>query len=197
PWLSRTDISDALSAASGKSWKISKSRLTPQMSSVVDEAIRLATIALQFGKYDIGDINDIQYTPFGVQGLEQYALDALILAAENLEYDGENDIAHRLEAGSHPEYVDPLCAYVAKRLRSYRLAIKTAALQTIPMVLKFSTLGDSGIQQLLDRVNFLYPRTAQVCSKSSPGAHVQYFTSECTRETSTVPSHFPVKVSLK
>ncbi|KAI1782524.1 hypothetical protein LXA43DRAFT_1068653 [Ganoderma leucocontextum] len=160
PWLPRTNISDALSAASGKSWKIGKTGLRSEMSGVVDEGIRLATITLQFGKYDI-NIESMQYTPFGVQGLEQYALDALISAAENLKYDGENDIAHRLEAGSSAEYIDPLCAYVAKRLRSYRLTIKAAALQTIPMVLKFSTLGDTGIQQLLERSNFIFPRTAQ------------------------------------
>ncbi|KAI1782102.1 hypothetical protein LXA43DRAFT_1104765 [Ganoderma leucocontextum] len=160
PWLTRTDISEALTPASGKSWKLSKSRLRPEMSRVLDEGIRLAVIALQVGKYDI-NMDDVNYTPFGVQGLEQYALDALISAAEALEYDGENDIAHRLEAGSSPEYIDPLCAYVAKRLRSYRLSVKAAALQTIPMVLKFSTIGDQAIRQLLELANFIYPRTDQ------------------------------------
>ncbi|KAI1782496.1 hypothetical protein LXA43DRAFT_1103932 [Ganoderma leucocontextum] len=160
PWLTRTDISEALTPASGKSWKLSKSRLRSEMSRVLDEGIRLAVIALQVGKYDI-NMDDINYTPFGVQGLEQYALDALISAAESLEYDGENDIAHRLEAGSSPKYIDPLCAYVAKRLRSYRLSVKAAALQTIPMVLKFSTIGDEAIQQLLELANFIYPRTDQ------------------------------------
>ncbi|KAI1782344.1 hypothetical protein LXA43DRAFT_1068902 [Ganoderma leucocontextum] len=146
PWLPCTNISDVLSTASGKSWKIGKTGLRSEMSGVVDEGIRLATIALQFESYDI-DTESMQYTPFGVQGLEQYALDPLISAAENLKYDGENDITHQLEAGSSTEYIDPLCAYVAKRLRSYRLTIKAAALQTIPM--------------LLERSNFIFPRTAQ------------------------------------
>lgn len=164
---------------------MSKSALRSEMSKVVDEGIRLATIALQFAKYDI-DLETMEYTPFGVQGLENYALDALIAAAENLQYDGENDIAHRLKAGSSAQYIDPLCAYVrtlypashisaafmalfnfqvAKRLRSYRLTIKAAALQTIPMVLKFGTLSDAGIQQLLDRRSFIYPHKASVRSR--------------------------------
>ena len=98
--------------ASRKSWKLSKTHLRSEMSSVVDEGIRLAIVALQFRKYDI-IMSDVSYTPFDVQGLEQYALDALISAAESLEYDGENDIAHRLEAGSSPQYIDPLCSCVS------------------------------------------------------------------------------------
>lgn len=114
PWLTCTDISDAITPASKKSWKLTKSCLRSEMSRMVDQGIRLAIVALQFGKYDIV-MRDVVYTPFEVQGLEQYALDALISAAELLEYDGENDIAHRLEAGSSPKYIDPLCAYVRRQ----------------------------------------------------------------------------------
>ena len=83
------------------------------------------------------------------------------------------------------KYIDPLCGYVsslltcsvhlqlnsscitsylqvANRLRSYRQVIKAAALQTIPMALKLNTIGDDAIQQLLHRLNFIYPRNGQV-----------------------------------
>ena len=113
-WLLRTDISTALSQSSSKSWNLKKSKLRSEMSKVIDEGIRQAKIALLFGQYDIDlNVTGTQYTPFGVQGLENYAIDALILAAKTLQYDGENDIAHRLEAGSSAEYIDPLCGYVS------------------------------------------------------------------------------------
>ena len=58
------------------------------------------------------DLKKIEYTPFGMQGPENYTLDALIAAAESLQYNGKNDIAHCLEARSSAQYIDPLCTYV-------------------------------------------------------------------------------------
>ncbi|KAI1784905.1 hypothetical protein LXA43DRAFT_1066358 [Ganoderma leucocontextum] len=117
PWLTRTDFSEALMPASGKSWKLSKSHLRPEMSCVLDEGIRLAVIALQVGKYDI-NMDDINYTIWSSRSPSASIL-------------------------------------------QYRLSVKAAVLQTIPMVLKFSTIGDEAIRQLLKLSNFIYPRTDQ------------------------------------
>jgi hypothetical protein len=52
-------------------------------------------------------------SPFGLGGLDEIILAALIKAADLSGYNGEYDIAHCLEEGSRQLYVEPLVNYVS------------------------------------------------------------------------------------
>ena len=138
PWLTRTDITSALRQISKKTWEITMSDLNPVMAKVVRTAVEVGAIALQLGPYNLkladehtknnasnGSDSDsqskdewgervhvVKYTPFQPHGLNEYGVDALIKAAEILRFDGEYDVAHRLEVGSMALYIRPLSNYV-------------------------------------------------------------------------------------
>ncbi|KAL7281043.1 hypothetical protein ACG7TL_004345 [Trametes sanguinea] len=160
PWLSRTDISTGLKRVSRNTWTVNISSVREPMSSVMRRAIYLAELYFVFGLP--GDANDAAtppYTAFQVNGPSQLAIDALIDAAVELGYDEEFDVAHRLEDGSESRYINPLCNYVASRLRTYRGHLKDAAASVVPIALRFTSTPLSDLQVLAADDNFLYPRT--------------------------------------
>ncbi|OSD02199.1 hypothetical protein PYCCODRAFT_410046 [Trametes coccinea BRFM310] len=50
---------------------------------------------------------------------------ALINAAEEQGYDGQFDVAHRLEAGSELQYINPLCNYVSTPHIGIKITVMT------------------------------------------------------------------------
>ncbi|KAI0825389.1 hypothetical protein BC628DRAFT_1419347 [Trametes gibbosa] len=157
-WMARTDISSGLTRV-GRTCNVNILGIQEPMASILRLAISLAEAHIVFGIPDIADRHDPPYTPFELTGLAQFSIDALIMAAEQKGYDGEYDIAHRLEAGSEAEYILPLSNYVTGRSRTYRAKIKEAASNVVPSVLKYdSTTPQEEIQVYASSNNFLYPR---------------------------------------
>ncbi|KAI0822412.1 hypothetical protein BC628DRAFT_1417744 [Trametes gibbosa] len=157
-WMACTDISSGLTRV-GRTCNVNILGIQEPMASILRLAISLAEAHIVFGIPDIADRHDPPYTPFELTGLAQFSIDALIMAAEQKGYDGEYNIAHRLEAGSEAEYILPLSNYVTGRSRTYRAKIKEAASNVVPSVLKYdSTTPQEEIQVYASSNNFLYPR---------------------------------------
>lgn len=90
-WLDRTEIVIHLD---GKTPTVQ----VKEQSSVIATVLRLS--------FEIGKVKmacDGQYSPMAIGGLEKIAADALVAAADELKYDGEDDIADCLE---HKEELD-------------------------------------------------------------------------------------------
>jgi len=71
---------------------------------------KVIELAIKIGKRNI--LLDATYSPVGPQ-LKSIAFAALVAAAERSGYDGQGDIADRLENGDDIQYVKPLTNYVS------------------------------------------------------------------------------------
>ncbi|KAI0765842.1 hypothetical protein BD413DRAFT_494506 [Trametes elegans] len=158
PWLHRTDITPGLTKVSRNTWGININSLLPPMSEVVRGTMATGKIYIAFGLPGYAESDDPPYMIFEDTRPASFAIDTLISDAEAKGLDGEYDVAHRLEEGSEIKYINPLCNYVAHCLRAYRGAIKDAARDVIPTLLKFSTTPTQELQALLTDSNFLFPR---------------------------------------
>ncbi|KAI0823923.1 hypothetical protein BC628DRAFT_489318 [Trametes gibbosa] len=162
-WLPHTDISGALTQPSSNIYSVFLRRCTPAIKNVLhasfDRGKRIIAMGDDIVYADIKAIETIP-TPFGMRGMEQIALRALITAADNLGYDGQHDIADRLEHGSEELYIAPMRYYTAQRLRPYRADIKKAAASAYPSAVGLSTLSVDAAQRLYTASNFLYPQSA-------------------------------------
>ncbi|KAI8969458.1 hypothetical protein BD414DRAFT_541115 [Trametes punicea] len=107
-WLSRTDITSGFKQLSRNSWTITIGDLAEPMAGVIRRAIQLTELHLVFSIPGHLLSAEPPYTPFQLDGLAQYSIDALILAAEEMGFNEESDIAHHLEAGSQTRYINPL-----------------------------------------------------------------------------------------
>ncbi len=94
------------------------------MQKVLRRSFKLGPYRMAFGAEPVFDPESIllqkMYTPLGALGIEKLSTDALIEAAESYGYDGQYDIAHRLEEGTEDDYIVPLRAYVSFRLSVLR-----------------------------------------------------------------------------
>lgn len=115
PWKPRTNIT--IHMRSKKTAAIGLKEQNSDVRKVIHASYEFGRLALIIG--DVQEMLDTannallrMNTPFGARGLEHIALRALIKAAESNGYDGEFDIAHRLEQGSDCLYTEPLQDYV-------------------------------------------------------------------------------------
>lgn len=111
PWLPRTNLK--IYMKSKKTAVIGLKDQDPELQKVIHASYEFGKLALVVGNPNglLEMSNEAvlkMSTPFGTRGLEHIALLALIRAAERNGYDGEFDIAHRLEAGSETLYIEPL-----------------------------------------------------------------------------------------
>lgn len=98
-------------------------------STVIADVLRLS--------FEIGKIKmacDDKYSPMALGGLEKIAADALVAAADKLKYDGENDIADRLEwEREQDNYLVPMRNYVwFFFLRPHSLSLINIQVPTTP-----------------------------------------------------------------
>lgn len=73
------------------------------MQGVIERAIKEGKAELLTGH---------KYCPLDSEEVKQLTISSLIRAAEQLGYEGEHDVADRLEHREHDTYVKPLTAYV-------------------------------------------------------------------------------------
>ncbi|KAI0630882.1 hypothetical protein C8Q77DRAFT_1211794 [Trametes polyzona] len=160
PWLPHTYINTALRALTKNTWGLSLKLCSPEIQRVMREGFErgMAYLALGSG-IPLNHPTDAagMVTPFGLHGMEQISLGALITAADALGYDSEYDIADHLERGNERDYIAPMRSYTAHRLRGYRAEIKKAAASAYPAAVHLTNLSQAEIHRLLENSNFLYP----------------------------------------
>ncbi|KAJ3815927.1 hypothetical protein F5876DRAFT_61039 [Lentinula aff. lateritia] len=115
-WLPHTSL--VLKPSSDASWshKLDLKSQNPQIRSVVKAATRQASLEVVINGSEC---------PLHTAGLNAITLKALIMCADELGFDADLDISHRLEDGDHTTYVQPLMKYVALRVIIERKTLKT------------------------------------------------------------------------
>lgn len=93
-------------------WGININSVASPMSEIVRSAMATGEIQIAFGIPQYCDSDEPPYTIFEDTGPLSFAIDTLLLEAEAKGFDGDSDVAHRLEEGSELEYKTPLCSYV-------------------------------------------------------------------------------------
>ncbi|KAI0632389.1 hypothetical protein C8Q77DRAFT_1074365 [Trametes polyzona] len=114
PWLDRTDISSALKQASVNTWTFHiRSCESAEMQRVLHASFERGIKYLALGGVRLKTPNEAEnlVTPFGLHGMEQISLGALITSADALGYNAEYDIVQRLQTGSEHKYIAPLRTY--------------------------------------------------------------------------------------
>ncbi|THU82095.1 hypothetical protein K435DRAFT_463032 [Dendrothele bispora CBS 962.96] len=113
-WLPRTDIVLRTHDNSTQSHKLSLKGQSSPIKAVIGRARKLGAIDI---------ISDHSICPLG-KGLKRVAAQVLVRAADELGYNGEGDIAHRLEEGDVMTYIKPM---VSQRIILERKALKLPA----------------------------------------------------------------------
>ncbi|KAI0736357.1 hypothetical protein C8Q72DRAFT_879700 [Fomitopsis betulina] len=124
-------------------------------------------------------------TPFKKDGLDGIALKALLEAAELCGYDGDGDVAERLELGSTRDYIKPLVLYASL----FCSAIKKAVTPIVEHTFRLG-LGNEPTDSIPDKAallkerSYIYPWDAMgVLNQSAPyespiikpSLHVSFF----------------------
>ncbi|THV05938.1 hypothetical protein K435DRAFT_960758 [Dendrothele bispora CBS 962.96] len=148
PWLEHTDLT---TSQRGRTFTTAMSGQTPEMHKVMEQAIKV-------GKHKM--LLDHTFCPVG-QELKQIAFAALIAAAEELGFDGEYDIADRLERGDNDRYIKPLVNYIGQRIGIERSQLKTMQVATVLTAFGFgdSAAGPKQASLLVLSRNYTYPET--------------------------------------
>lgn len=102
-WLPHTNLVLKTSSDASWSYKLDLKSQNPQIRSVVKAATRKATLELVINGNECA---------LHTAGLNVITLDALIKCADELGFDEDLDISHRLEDGDLTTYVQPLMKYV-------------------------------------------------------------------------------------
>ncbi|THU78903.1 hypothetical protein K435DRAFT_811157 [Dendrothele bispora CBS 962.96] len=102
-WLPRTEIILKPYTDATRSFAMAMHGQIPEMKAVIRLAQKIGPVKM---------------------GLEAISIASLIEAAEELGYDGEGDIAHRMENGDMDKYIKPLKGYVAHGIGMERTDIK-------------------------------------------------------------------------
>ncbi|EJF57440.1 hypothetical protein DICSQDRAFT_173997 [Dichomitus squalens LYAD-421 SS1] len=117
-WLQRTDITDALTPSSSNKWTVNLKPMGPELHAIMKLSFTLCQMHFVFRDLNDPPLTSSEQVPrivtgFDNAGANDFALQALVKAATDKGYDGENDIVDRLLYGSPNLYVDPLVGYVS------------------------------------------------------------------------------------
>lgn len=115
PWLPRTNIVLQPFTETTRSFKISLSAQNSSIKAVIGAAIKYGAVQLI--------VND-KFCGLKSTGLKELTIASLLHASEEKGFDGEFDIADRLERGSNDRYIKPLTRYV----RSFSIALMDVSL---------------------------------------------------------------------
>ncbi|KAJ3752865.1 hypothetical protein EV360DRAFT_88335 [Lentinula raphanica] len=165
PWLPRTDIVLKSFTEATHTFKVSKTDQNSSIKQVLAKAITygvfliLAAPDYVFNEdLDPNDPSNDEYCPLTVTGLKTMSFDALIWAAEQLGFDGEYDIADRLEKGDPTHYVDPLVSCVVQRVTLERGTLKgSSAIVLSAYGIDSSPEGVAKARELVRETLYLYP----------------------------------------
>ncbi|KAH9905101.1 uncharacterized protein B0H18DRAFT_1132188, partial [Fomitopsis serialis] len=199
-WMARTEI-DVIQGK--RSINMQMKDQNAIMQQVLHRAFEIGDRIIAFGSddesvlsMDFAALHGI-ITPFEKDGMDGIALRAMIEAAEQLGYDGDGDIAQRLELGSTRNYIRPL---VSHRLGLFRSAIKKAVTPTVEHTFRLG-LGDEpadGIPSkaaLLKETSYIYPWDAMGLAFNQSAPYESSIIKQAIRASFFVSAQY-VKVGL-
>ncbi|THU95121.1 hypothetical protein K435DRAFT_798348 [Dendrothele bispora CBS 962.96] len=150
-WLPRTNIVLQNHDNSTRSYKLSLKGQSAPIKAVIKRARKLGAIDI---------ISDHSICPLE-KGLKRVAAQVLVQAADELGYNGEGDIAHRLEEGEVITYIKPMVRYVSQRIILERKTLKLPA-ATITTALGLDNsperIEEAGV--LVKDGDYIYPLNA-------------------------------------
>ncbi|THU89882.1 hypothetical protein K435DRAFT_802403 [Dendrothele bispora CBS 962.96] len=150
-WGLRTNIILEPHKDSTRSFKLALKGQNSDIRAVVDRARILGVVKL---------VSDPKECPVS-KNLKAIALASLIDAAENLGYDGQGDIADRLERGDILKYIKPLVKYTASRISLERKMLKLPVSTVLTALgLDNSPEGIATAAELVRNGDYIYPKNS-------------------------------------
>ncbi|KAJ3931468.1 MAG: hypothetical protein NXY57DRAFT_961744 [Lentinula lateritia] len=148
-WLPHTNLVLKTSSDASWSYKLDLKSQNPQIRSVVKAATRKATLELVINGNECA---------LHTAGLNVITLDALIKCADELGFDEDLDISHRLEDGDLTTYVQPLMKYVAQRVIIEQKTLKAGFSSVVLTAfgLDYSEGGIEEAKQLVANSDYIY-----------------------------------------
>lgn len=136
-WMPHTEI--ALKTGGGRVKKINSKPQTTMISQLLHHSYPISDCYLVFGgledkSIEFSELKTME-TPMQKDHVNKIVFKALVEATEKLGYDGEGDIADRLERGSYNDYTKPLMAYVCSIS-----ALQCLLLLTMPVIIGITAL---------------------------------------------------------
>ncbi|KAH7876543.1 uncharacterized protein C8R40DRAFT_1068353 [Lentinula edodes] len=148
-WLPHTNLILKPSTDATWSYRLDLKAQNAQVRSVVKAARSRATLELVTNGEECG---------LQTSGLNAITLGALIQCADELGFDEDLDLSHRLEEGDHTTYARPLIKYVAQRVILERRTLKTGFSSVVLTAfgLDYSEEGIEDAKQLVANSDYIY-----------------------------------------
>ncbi|GAV99758.1 hypothetical protein LENED_001238 [Lentinula edodes] len=148
-WLPHTNLILKPSTDATWSYRLDLKAQNAQVRSVVKAARSRATLELVTNGEECG---------LQTSGLNAITLGALIQCADELGFNADLDLSHRLEEGDHTTYARPLIKYVAQRVILERRTLKTGFSSVVLTAfgLDYSEEGIEDAKQLVANSDYIY-----------------------------------------
>ncbi|KAJ3870649.1 hypothetical protein F5051DRAFT_434470, partial [Lentinula edodes] len=163
-WQARTNIVLNAYTSTTRSYTLKKNLQNDDIKRVISLAIKRGALLLltvpefKGNSEDVDEGRESSKCCLTVSGLKALTLEALIWAAEQHGFEGENDLADRLENGDPAKYINPLIKYVSSRIsleRGYLKNFSATILAAVDIDHSFAGIAKAG--DLLRQSNYIYP----------------------------------------
>ncbi|KAJ3805882.1 hypothetical protein F5876DRAFT_69417 [Lentinula aff. lateritia] len=163
-WKARTNIVLNAYTSTTRSYTLKKNLQNDDIKCVISLAIKrgalllLTVPELKGNSEDVDEGRESSKCCLTVSGLKALTLEALIWAAEQHGFEGENDLADRLENGDPAKYINPLIKYVSSCIsleRGYLKNFSATILAAFDIDHSFAGIAKAG--DLLRQSNYIYP----------------------------------------
>ncbi|KAJ3807038.1 hypothetical protein F5876DRAFT_68437 [Lentinula aff. lateritia] len=163
-WKARTNIVLNAYTSTTRSYTLKKNLQNDDIKRVISLAIKRGALLLLIIPESKGNPKDVDegressMCCLTVTGLKALTLEALVWAAEQHGFEGENDLADRLENGDPAKYINPLIKYVSSRIsleRGYLKNFSATILAAFDIDHSFAGIAKAG--DLLRQSNYIYP----------------------------------------
>lgn len=127
-WMPRTNIILNRYTSTTRTFTLGKNSQNDDVKGVISLAIKRGCLLLFMEPELKEECEEEEYQCnvdaccLTVSGLKKLTLDALVWAAEQHGFEGENDMADRLERGDTAKYVNPLIKYVRVHAHAFNVS---------------------------------------------------------------------------
>ncbi|KAJ4464808.1 hypothetical protein C8R41DRAFT_926783 [Lentinula lateritia] len=163
-WKARTNIVLNAYTSTTRSYTLKKNLQNDDIKRVISLAIKRGALLLLIipeSKGNPKDVNEGRESSMcclTVTGLKALTLEALVWAAEQHGFEGENDLADHLENRDPAKYINPLIKYVSSHIsleRGYLKNFSATILAAFDIDHSFAGIAKAG--DLLRQSNYIYP----------------------------------------
>ncbi|GAW02626.1 hypothetical protein LENED_004291 [Lentinula edodes] len=163
-WMPRTNIVLNRYTSTTRTFTLGKNSQNDDVKGVISLAIKRGCLLLFMEPELKEECEEEEYQCnvdaccLTVSGLKKLTLDALVWAAEQRGFEGENDMADRLECGDTAKYVNPLIKYVSGRISLERGSLKNYSATILAALdIDNSPAGIMKAHELVRESNYIYP----------------------------------------